>query len=110
MAKIKVVVVHPSIYDHESKVLPLGLQEVEKSFGEKLIKRGVAVKPADAKVEADDGDKDLKKALADANKDLKAANKASDTAASALKTAESKIEALEKANKKLMEDAKADTK
>lgn len=51
MAKIKVVVIHPAVYDFESKVLPLGLQEVEKDFGEKLLVMGTAIKPSDKKTE-----------------------------------------------------------
>lgn len=110
MAKIKVVVTHPSVYDYESKVLPLGLQEVDKDFGEKLIKRGVAVKPGDAKAEAEEGEKDLKKALAKAEKELTAASKASETVTSELKSANDKIESLETANKELTEAIAAQAK
>ena len=110
MAKLKVVVTHPSVYDHKSEVLPLGLQEVDKAFGEKLIKRGVAVNPGDAKAEAEDGEKDLEKALTKAEKALEAANKAGETAASELKAANDKIKALEAANKELTEAVAAQAK
>jgi hypothetical protein len=110
MDKIKIVVTHPAVYDHDSKVLPLGLQEVEEAFGEKLIKRGVATRPGDENVKAGDEDKDLKKALSSTKRKLTAANKANETATSALKIANDKVKALEKANKELTEAIAAQAK
>ena len=42
---MKINIIHPKVYGTDGKIMELGSQEVDDKIAEKLIARGVAVKP-----------------------------------------------------------------